>query len=152
MNIHYLAGSATWDAKRWPNFREGEIACRHCGESYIDVPTMDALQMLRKLMGGPITVTCGHRCAAHNKAVGGAARSEHLLLALDIAVGSFDRFALLNNAKAAGFKRFGLMNNALHVDMHPIDAGHAAMWTYGPTSRAAWAGRFPPATPDIGGR
>jgi len=38
---------------------------------------------------------------------------------------------------------FGLMLSAIHVDSHLVDSAHAAMWTYGPKSCAAWA-RFIP--------
>ena len=137
---------ANWDEKRWPNFTLDEISCHHCGEFYIDIPTMDALQKLRNLLGGPVTVECGHRCAKHNQEVGGATRSEHLQLAFDLALAPYARASLLALANDAGFTRFGLMLNGLHVDCHRIDATHAHMWTYGPASRAAWHGLFDPKT------
>lgn len=38
----------------------------------------EVLEPLRKMAGVPITVTSGYRCYALNKAVGGAATSQHL--------------------------------------------------------------------------
>jgi hypothetical protein len=151
---HYLGRweKAPWDAGRWPNFTPAEIACPCCGEVYIDEEALDALQKLRNLVGGPLTITSGHRCDGHNGTLKRAAKgSVHLQLAFDIALGPYSRGSLLAFAKEAGFRRFGLMRSALHVDTHPVDQHHAAYWTYGPESRKAWAGLFPAATPDIGG-
>lgn len=141
-----------WDAARWPNFTPAEIACPCCGEVYLDVTAMDALQKLRDLVGGPLHIDSGHRCARHNGALKNAASaSVHLQLAFDIALGPYARGSLLALAKEAGFLRFGLMRSALHVDTHPLDQHHAEYWTYGRESRKAWSGLFPANTPDIGG-
>ncbi|MBV9571431.1 MAG: hypothetical protein JO056_09345 [Alphaproteobacteria bacterium] len=138
-----------WDSARWPHFTPRELSCHCCGEMHVDAQALDALERLRRLLEGPVTVASGHRCARHNAEVGGAAHSVHLQLAFDIALGPHARRPLLNAAREAGFLRFGLMRHALHCDTHPVDAHHAALWTYGPESRRLWAGLFPPATPDI---
>lgn len=140
-----------WDAARWPNFTPAEIACPCCGEVYFDPLALDTLQKLRSLLRGPLHITSGHRCELHNKKIGGAAHSVHCQLAFDLDLGPYSRGSLLALAQDAGFRRFGLMLSALHVDTHPVDGAHAAMWTYGPKSRAAWAGLYPEGTPDIGG-
>lgn len=45
----------------------------------------EQLQIIRDRIRKPITITSGHRSAAHNKAVGGAPRSFHLYgMAADI--------------------------------------------------------------------
>jgi zinc D-Ala-D-Ala carboxypeptidase len=142
---------APWDASRWPNFTAGEIACRCCGEVYINEAALDALQRLRDTLGGPLTITSGHRCRRHNRAVGGAAGSAHLKLAFDLALGIHPRSRLLAAARQVGFQRFGLMEKGLHVDTHPLDASHAPIWTYGARAREAWHGCFPENAIDIGG-
>lgn len=44
-----------------------------------------ALQQLRNLAGGPLVVTSGYRCPAHNTKVGGARGSQHVFgIAADI--------------------------------------------------------------------
>jgi len=146
------AASAPWDAGRWPNFTPAEIACPCCGEIYIDPEALDSLQRMRGILGGPLRVTSGHRCAAHNKAVDGASHSVHLALAFDLALSIHPRHRLLAAARQAGFLRFGLMEKGLHVDTHPLDAQHAPMWTYGARAREAWRGLYPENTIDIGGR
>jgi len=145
-----IAG-VSWDAARWPNFTPAEIACRCCGEVYLDPEALDALQKLRGLIGGPLRISSGHRCERRNRQVGGATHSVHRLLAFDIELGVYARGSVLALARDAGFRRFGLMLSAIHVDTHPVDSAHAVMWTYGPKSCAAWAGLYPKGTPDIGG-
>ena len=62
------------------NFSRFEFACRcGCGLDNIYMPTVEALQKLRELIGEPTYVTCGCRCERHNKEVGGVPDSQHLL-------------------------------------------------------------------------
>ncbi len=69
------------------NFSRHEFACRCCGRAEINQRLVDALQELRDLAGLPVRVTSGYRCSEHNRAIGGATRSQHLLgTAADIVV------------------------------------------------------------------
>jgi uncharacterized protein YcbK (DUF882 family) len=63
-----------------PHFRSHEFRCR-CGRCDYDNPTpalLDALEAFRDAVGDPVVVTSGLRCPAHNKSVGGEARSYHV--------------------------------------------------------------------------
>lgn len=80
---------------------------------------MDALQAVRDMIGAPIRLNSGHRCAIHNAHVGGAPLSQHKLLAFDISLQGHDPPALRAACGRAGFKGFGFYATFLHVDMGP---------------------------------
>lgn len=70
------------------NFDSSEFACPCCGKEKATIELVDSLQTLRNLANmtlglkhQPIRVVIGsgYRCAAHNKAINGAAESYHLL-------------------------------------------------------------------------
>lgn len=67
-------------------FKPSELACKHCGADGTKQELRDALDAFRE-KAGPTIVTNAYRCPEHNKAVGGAEHSEHVLgLAADIRV------------------------------------------------------------------
>lgn len=77
-----IAGPKTWavlnKAKGVKRFKVQEFACKHCGKIKIDINLLLKLEELRRAIGNkPIVVTSGYRCPTHNKAVGGAANSQH---------------------------------------------------------------------------
>lgn len=68
-----------------PHFNSSEFRCR-CGCGYgtndgdVDPALIDRLEKMRTHFGGqPVTINSGCRCSKHNKAVGGASSSQHLL-------------------------------------------------------------------------
>lgn len=87
---------------------------------------LDALERLRAIVGHPLRIVSGYRSPAHNRAVGGAARSQHLYnRAADIPV----LYATLAQARAAGFTGVGTRAGyAVHVDVRP---GRNVGWKYG---------------------
>lgn len=99
---HALEIFPTWN-DRWPNFTPQEVACKHCGAILVDVATLDALQAMRNDVG-PLHLTSFYRCKVHNKAVGGAKKSQHLKgRAVDIQVRDYDPLKLIAAGKRAGF-------------------------------------------------
>lgn len=76
-------------------FNERELRCKHCGQlppsvkENIEALVANVLDPLREAYGKPIHVTSGYRCPAHNTAVGGVPRSQHMAgEAADIHAGS----------------------------------------------------------------
>lgn len=62
------------------NFSRWEFACKcGCGKDDIDEKLVNRIQVVRDIIRIPITIISGCRCEAHNKAVGGASVSYHLI-------------------------------------------------------------------------
>ena len=61
------------------NFTVAEFACKDGSDPvFVDSSLAALLQKIRDHFGRPVVITSGYRTAAHNKAVGGAAYSQHL--------------------------------------------------------------------------
>ncbi len=64
------------------NFKRAEFLCK-CGECkpgfYVSTELAKILQMIRDEVDTGIIITSGLRCKKHNKAVGGASESYHML-------------------------------------------------------------------------
>lgn len=122
------------------HFQAGELDCRHCGACYVDGRLLEALETLRARLGHtPVRVISAYRCSVHNRAVGGAARSQHLQgRAVDLATWVGHDVAV----DVGVFGGIGVRGSrASHVDVRhvegrPRDAGVAATgppttWRYG---------------------
>lgn len=77
------------------HFTDKELRCKCCGrlppevKENIEALVDSVLDPARELFGKPIHVNSGFRCPLHNAAVGGVAKSQHLLgEAADITAGS----------------------------------------------------------------
>ena len=109
----------TW---RWSSFSPAEIACRGTGKLLINAAALDKLQALRDRLGKPLIVRSAFRSPEHNRAVGGAKRSKHLIgAAFDIAMSNHDPVAFEAAARAVGFLGFGFYPRSgfMHVDLGP---------------------------------
>ena len=66
-------------------FKEQELCCKCCGQlppfarENIEALVREVLDPAREKLGSPIVVNSGYRCPKHNKEVGGATNSQHLL-------------------------------------------------------------------------
>ena len=113
-------------------FKPKEYMCR-CGTCIgrIREELLIKLDQLRSSMDRPICINSGFRCPAHNKAVGGVARSFHMQgLAVDISTAGWapgEREKLIAYAKDYGFTGIGLGSNFIHLD---IGEQVLTVWVY----------------------
>lgn len=115
------------------NFNIEEFKCNCCNalppltKEFLSFVNM--LQRVRNLIGKQLIITSGYRCEKHNRNVGGASGSYHLLgLAVDIkCVSSDDRLLLVDNLLKVGFRRIGISSSFIHVDTRKDKQG---IWLY----------------------
>lgn len=110
-----------------PNFSLHEFECRHCGAVMVDPELVRRLQLARDRIGRPLVVTSGYRCPEHNRAVGGAANSQHLLgNAADIVCQDLTVRQLYDTLEPLFPEGgMGLYSSFVHVDTR----GTRARWT-----------------------
>ncbi len=117
---HYSeVDEADW---RWASFSPRELASKREGELMIDEEALDKLQALRDKLGKPLYVLSAYRSPAHNEAVGGAKRSQHLVAkAYDIKMHNHDPHEFEAAARSVGFTGFGyyVRQGFMHIDTGP---------------------------------
>lgn len=118
---------------RWRNFEPWEFASHDNGEFYWHERTFDAIQQARDIVGRPLVINSGHRSWMRNLAIGGAPRSAHLFIALDVSLRGHNLQALYMALKAAGFKSFGFYRSFIHVDLRP-----GRKWYGSQEAKAMW--------------
>lgn len=108
-----------------PHFGLQEFVCPCCDRIKI-VPGffqhVELLERMRVELGFPIMINSAYRCPEHNKAVGGAVKSWHLLFATDIRPMDNDKEKLLKMYKKAdelGFMGIGKYGTFIHCDLRP---------------------------------
>jgi uncharacterized protein YcbK (DUF882 family) len=98
---------------------------------------LDVLEPIRERWGGPLVVVSWYRTPWHNKAIGGAEKSQHMLaLAADIAPvvrtkvpelrGLVEQMLSVGELPALG--GLGVYPAWIHVDARPRPDGHIARW------------------------
>lgn len=108
-----------------PAFKVREFRCRDGSDTImVDEALTVLLQAIREHFNKPITITSGYRTAAHNKSVGGAKSSQHLLgRAADIQVADTTVEAVAAYAES-------LMPDWGGVGRYPVKAGRAKGWVH----------------------
>lgn len=110
----------------WRHFELSEFACPCCGRNEISGAFVGLLDQARELVGVPFRVSSGYRCQAHNRQVGGARNSEHLVgLAADILTPTSEsRFLVVSAVLQVGIRRVGVHGQFVHLGVsrsHPGD-------------------------------
>ena len=125
MAIKQYSLKADGARKLAPGFKVREFRCRDGSDVVmIDQTLVVLLQAIREHFGKPITITSGYRTAAHNKSVGGAKSSQHLLgRAADIQVAGVSVEDVASYAEA-------LMPDWGGVGRYPIKPGRARGWVH----------------------
>ena len=111
--------AAKW---RWPDFRPIELRSKSDNKLMIDEDAMDKLQLLRNLIDKPMRITSAYRSPDHNKKVGGAKHSKHLLAtAFDVQMEGHDPAQFEAAARECGFLGFGFYEKSgfMHIDTGP---------------------------------
>lgn len=120
-------GAVAFDKLAPPRyFTRGELACKHCGDCYVDPSSLMALDELRFRLGFPLRVNSGYRCPIHNERVGGARHSFHTRgKAFDLWLPSDpQRTFVAFMAARVGFSGIGVYRHFLHVDTGPSRFWH----------------------------
>jgi uncharacterized protein YcbK (DUF882 family) len=116
------------------HFSDAELACRGkncCWRANLCKPELlKALEELRELVGKPIEIRSAYRCAKHNRAIGGAPKSQHVEgIAADIAVKGMTTSALeFMVRKIAAFNGVGRDDRGGYV--HADTRKSPAQWCY----------------------
>ena len=122
-----------WDKGRWPNFHPKELSSPDNGQVPWWPEFFDRLQVARTLTGKPFKINSAHRSWRYNLSVGGAPRSEHKRLAVDISLRGHDRFEVREALIKSGFKGIGYYQTFIHADL-----GRKRFWYGGDYSKRAW--------------
>jgi len=113
-------------------FKEKELVCKcGCGLNNMNVKLVHMLDRTRDLVGNPIYLSSGSRCAEHNKNENGSPTSSHLKgLAADIRISNgTERYKVVSALLLVGFSRIGISENFIHVDLD-MDKTLPIIWGY----------------------
>lgn len=113
------------------HYADTELRCPHCLVNGCKQRLLDALEAFRAIAGKPVLINSAYRCAVHNKAVGGAPRSQHVQgIAADIYVKGMTAAQLEAVARQVlAIKGIGRADfqSYLHLDLRKT----RAEWCYG---------------------
>ena len=115
---HWSQVPRSQNAWPWQYWTPQEIACKDTGAVLVVPEFLNALDVVRGVIGCPLYLLSAFRSPYHNAVVGGAAQSRHLFGdAGDLIVIGLDKFRLENIARQAGFTGFGYYKTFLHIDL-----------------------------------
>lgn len=140
-------------AKLSKNFSVLEFSCHGhgcCSTVMIDADLVDYLQRIRDHFGGPVNITSGYRCPAHNKSVGGTTASRHAKgQAADIVVEGVAPAEVAKYAESIGVKGVGLYETDKDGHFTHIDTRGTKSFWYGQAQgyRSTFGGSAAPTAP-----
>lgn len=106
------------------HFSRDELVCHcGCGQCIIDNPLIAMAEAFREFIDKPMITHCVNRCVFHNKRVGGAKQSWHIVgKAMDFHVAGMSNKELHKIAKRAWKDKFiltgglGIYDWGIHID------------------------------------
>ena len=118
MNTRTYSVSKNGNEKITKNFLVKEFRSKGGADKLIiDLVVVCIAQLIRDITGQPVIINSAYRTAAHNKAVGGASNSKHLLgCALDFCIKGLVPQTYANLAYSIGLNRIGVYSNFVHMD------------------------------------
>ena len=120
-NVKVYSRTKDGTKKLSTNFKVNEFACSDGSDVvFISPDLVKILQQIRDHFKAPVTINSGYRTVTKNKAVGGAAYSQHLYgLAADITVKGFSPTVVAAYAESLlpGKGGIGIYNTFVHVDV-----------------------------------
>lgn len=135
------------------NFKVREFACKcgKCSTIKVDEKLVNFLQKIRDHFGQPVTINSAHRCADHNKKVGGASKSKHVDgMAADISVKGIKPAEVAKYAETIGVLGIGLYETDKDGHFVHIDTRTSKGFWYGQAqAKRTTFGGTPPTTQTI---
>lgn len=107
------------------NRREFACQCGRCKQDTVDHELIRVLEVLRKVVAEPITITSGNRCYEHNLNVGGSPKSMHLFSkAADIQVKGWSPDEIYDLLDGWYDDKYGIgkYKSWVHIDVRPTKA------------------------------
>ena len=121
------------------NFTVEELACKHCGQMRIPLPSIERLQRLRDRSGQPLRLSSAYRCPEHNAAVSSTGRNgPHTKAAFDVLTSGPEAYQIVALALLEGFTGIGVNQKGphaarfIHLDDLPDAEGQPrpTIWSY----------------------
>ncbi|EML7933745.1 D-Ala-D-Ala carboxypeptidase family metallohydrolase [Providencia rettgeri] len=111
-------------------FKREEFACKDgCGACNIEPELIGVLEDIRQYFGRPVIIVSGYRCESHNRNVGGASNSQHLLgAASDFNIKNVSLKAIADYLELKYPNKYGIgrYKTFIHIDVRNYKArwGH----------------------------
>lgn len=132
------------------DFSSREFDCHGsgcCGTTKINKKLVDYLQTIRNHFNAPVKITSAYRCPTHNKKVGGASASKHMLGdAADIIVTGHSPSEVARYAESIGILGIGLYETSKDGYFVHIDTRERKAFWYGQAQapRTTFGGKVTP--------